>query len=209
MTGMSASDSPELSRLRKKMVEECVAARGIRDPAVLRAMERVPRHLFVPVEHRHLAYSDCPLPIGQNQTISQPYIVALMSELLDLDGSETVLEIGTGSGYQAAILAYLSKKVYSLERIEELADEARRTLDSCEINNVEVIVTDGSEVIATDVTTAEATVVSGLVFIKKNGDNVDIAFGKFSGDSLTDFSLNSTDKQSYITISSEIKINSH
>ncbi len=129
---------------RERMVEQQLHKRGISNTRVLDAMLRVPRHVFVPVENRNLAYVDAPLPIGHHQTISQPYIVALMSELLDLDGSETVLEIGTGSGYQAAILAQLARRVYSLERIEELANEARQKLDSLELDNIEVIVTDGS-----------------------------------------------------------------
>ena len=129
---------------RERMVEQQLRKRGISDTRVLDAMLNIPRHLFVPDENRNLAYADAPLPIGHHQTISQPYIVALMSELLDLEGTETVLEIGTGSGYQAAILAYLVKQVYSLERIEELASNARSTLDALELKNVEVIVTDGS-----------------------------------------------------------------
>lgn len=129
---------------RERMVERQLRKRGISDSHVLDAMLNIPRHIFVPDESKNLAYADAPLPIGHRQTISQPYIVALMSELLELRGTETVLEVGTGSGYQAAILAYLAKKVYSLERINELADEACRKLEACGIENVEVIVTDGS-----------------------------------------------------------------
>ncbi len=129
---------------RERMVERQLRKRGISNTRVLAAMLEVPRHLFVPEENRSLAYADAPLPIGCRQTISQPYIVALMSELLELTGSETVLEVGTGSGYQAAVLAHLAKKVYSLERIEELANAARQVLNSLGLDNVEVIVTDGS-----------------------------------------------------------------
>jgi protein-L-isoaspartate(D-aspartate) O-methyltransferase len=126
------------------MVDEQLRARDIRDRRVLQAMGSVPRHRFVPDDVVHLAYGDCPLPIGRRQTISQPYIVALMSELLELRGPETVLEVGTGSGYQAAVLARLAGHVVSLERIGELAEAARQVLQSLGVTNVEVVVTDGS-----------------------------------------------------------------
>jgi protein-L-isoaspartate(D-aspartate) O-methyltransferase len=105
---------------RATMVRHQIAARGIRDPRVLDAMVAVPRHLFVPQEHIQEAYDDHPLPIGHGQTISQPYMVALMTEALELKGDEKVLEIGTGSGYQAAILALIAREVYTVERIREL-----------------------------------------------------------------------------------------
>jgi protein-L-isoaspartate(D-aspartate) O-methyltransferase len=107
-------------------------------------MGNIPRHLFVPEEYRHQAYADGPLPIGSGQTISQPYIVALMTQLLELEGDETVLEIGTGSGYQAAILAGLAAKVYTIERYPDLAERAREILDELRLDNVEIIVGDGS-----------------------------------------------------------------
>jgi protein-L-isoaspartate(D-aspartate) O-methyltransferase len=129
---------------RNRMVEDQLAGRGIRDERVLEAMRAVPRHLFVPGEIRDLAYADAPLPIGQRQTISQPYIVALMTELLDLKGDEKVLEIGTGSGYQAAILGKLAKEVYSVERLPELAEKARKLLEALGYNNVHVVVADGT-----------------------------------------------------------------
>jgi protein-L-isoaspartate(D-aspartate) O-methyltransferase len=129
---------------RKRMVDEQISRRGIRDARVLAALRRIPRHIFVPQEHRHLAYVDAPLPIGHRQTISQPYIVALMTELLGLQGEENVLEIGTGSGYQAAVLACLAKEVYTLERIPELAEEARERLRQLELLNVHIEVGDGS-----------------------------------------------------------------
>jgi protein-L-isoaspartate(D-aspartate) O-methyltransferase len=129
---------------RRSMVEDQLIPRQIRDDRVLAAMGSVPRHLFVPPDLRHLAYSDAPLPIGQRQTISQPYIVALMTELLELTGEERVLEVGTGSGYQAAVLAHVAKKVYSVERIPELADEARDRLKQMGVENVDVIHHDGS-----------------------------------------------------------------
>lgn len=121
---------------REYMVRTQIEARGIRDPRVLRAMREVPRHRFVPESLRSQAYTDGPLPIGEGQTISQPYIVALMTELLDLHGNEKVLEIGTGSGYQAAILAELSKEVYTIEIIPSLATKARKVLDSLGYQNI-------------------------------------------------------------------------
>ena len=139
------TERDELIRARQRMVDEQMRGRGISDPQVLDAMCAVPRHLFVLSEHGHLAYSDAPLPIGHRQTISQPYIVALMTELLELNGDETVLEVGTGSGYQAAILAHLAKRVYTLERIPELANQARGVLSAMGYDNVEVLVGDGSQ----------------------------------------------------------------
>jgi len=139
------TESDELTRARQRMVDEQMRGRGIADLHVLDAMRAVPRHLFVPPEHGHLAYADAPLPIGHRQTISQPYIVALMTELLELQGDETVLEIGTGSGYQAAVLSHLAKRVYTLERIPELANQARDVLSAMGYDNVEVLVGDGSQ----------------------------------------------------------------
>jgi protein-L-isoaspartate(D-aspartate) O-methyltransferase len=129
---------------RRQMVEKQLRQRDVRDERVLRAMATVPRHLFVPPAQRPRAYDDGPLPIGQEQTISQPYIVALMTENLRLTGTETVLEIGTGSGYQAAVLSMLAEKVYSIEIIPELAETARERLASLGYRNVTVIVGDGN-----------------------------------------------------------------
>jgi protein-L-isoaspartate(D-aspartate) O-methyltransferase len=126
------------------MIEEQLVGRGIKDPRVIEAMGKVPRHLFVPEALAAQAYSDFPLPIGDRQTISQPYMVALMSEALQLKGGEKVLEVGTGSGYQAAVLALLVRQVFSLERISSLARQARKTLDSCGFARVNVRVTDGT-----------------------------------------------------------------
>jgi protein-L-isoaspartate(D-aspartate) O-methyltransferase len=126
------------------MVQEQVIARGVSDQRVIDAMLRVPRHLFVPEALAAQAYSDFPLPIGERQTISQPYMVGAMSEALQLKGGEKVLEIGTGSGYQAAVLALLARQVFSLERIPLLARQARRTLDACGFARVNVRVTDGT-----------------------------------------------------------------
>ncbi len=126
------------------MVASHLRMRGIRDARVLKAMETVPRHLFIPEKIRDQAYDDGPLPIGEKQTISQPYIVALMTEALELKGDEKVLELGTGSGYQTAILAELSDWVFSIERIASLADKARAVLDSLNYVNVTIRVGDGT-----------------------------------------------------------------
>lgn len=134
----------ELLRAQERMVREQISRRDVTDPRVLEAMRTVPRHLFVSPDLRHLAYADAPLPIGHHQTISQPYIVALMTQLLELDGDETVLEIGTGSGYQAAILSRLAKEVYTLERIPELAQSASERMKELGFLNVEVIEADGT-----------------------------------------------------------------
>jgi protein-L-isoaspartate(D-aspartate) O-methyltransferase len=125
-------------------IDEQLVARGIRDPRVLDAMRRVPRQLFVPEAAQALAYCDRALPIGSGQTISQPFMVAVMTEALMLEGTERVLEIGTGSGYQAAILAELAAHVVTVERRPELADAARATLRSLGCTNVEVVVGDGT-----------------------------------------------------------------
>jgi protein-L-isoaspartate(D-aspartate) O-methyltransferase len=144
MTGMSTLDSPELSRLRKRMLEDFVAARGIRDPLVLRAMEKVPRHLFVDAALRERAYGDYALPIGDKQTISQPYVIAQTTQALDLQGGEKILEIGTGSGYQTAILSQIVDHVYSLEKIPQLARRARKVLDLLRCHNVAIRILDGT-----------------------------------------------------------------
>jgi protein-L-isoaspartate(D-aspartate) O-methyltransferase len=134
----------DYKRLRDMMVDYQLIPRGIKDERVLNAMRKVPRHLFMPEAIRYGAYDDMALPIGEGQTISQPYMVAIMTELLELKGDEKVLEIGTGSGYQAAILSELAKEVYTIERIEALADRARKHLEDLGYNNVYVIAGDGS-----------------------------------------------------------------
>jgi len=131
-------------RLRRRMVEEQLRRRGIRDRRVLEAMQTVPRHLFVPEADRAQAYEDMPLPIGYQQTISQPYIVALMLEALQLTGGERVLEVGTGSGYQAALLGWLARHVYTAEIVPELVRSARRILSRLGCENVEVVAANGS-----------------------------------------------------------------
>ncbi len=129
---------------RKKMVQEQLLSRGIIDPRVLATMAKVPRHLFVVEELQEQAYDDNPLPIGEGQTISQPYMVARMVEALGLKGKELVLEIGTGSGYAAAVLAELCGQVFSMEMVEDLAIRARAVLASLGYRNVSVQVGDGT-----------------------------------------------------------------
>ncbi len=136
--------SDPYQRAREAMVENQIIARGITDARVLAAMRSLPRHVFVPEKYASEAYEDHPLPVGEGQTISQPYIVALMTSHLRLSGKEKVLEIGTGSGYQAAILSKLSAEVHSVERIVMLAENANKTLRMLNINNVRVHTGDGS-----------------------------------------------------------------
>ncbi|HOK40342.1 MAG TPA: protein-L-isoaspartate(D-aspartate) O-methyltransferase [bacterium] len=130
---------------RKKMVKEQIIARGIKDERVIEAMLKIPREIFVPEALREKSYYDGPLPIGNNQTISQPYIVALMTELLKLKGKENVLEIGTGSGYQTAILSLLAEKIVSIERIKQLHDNAKKILlDFLNLQNIILLWADGT-----------------------------------------------------------------
>lgn len=132
-------------KFRARMVEEQLLPRGIKDPAVLHAMGEVPRHLFVAAALHAQAYGDFPLPIGHSQTISQPCVVALMTQLLQLTGKEKVLEIGTGCGYQSAILAALCERVYTIERLKPLLARARQTFDQLHIYNIMSKVADGTE----------------------------------------------------------------
>lgn len=129
---------------RERMVQDQLKSRDIKDPKVLQAMARVPRHLFIPEELRDRAYEDRPLPIGQDQTISQPYMVALMVEAMGLTGKERVLEVGTGSGYETAVLAELCAEVYSVERLERLAVRARSVIASLGYRNVFIFTGDGT-----------------------------------------------------------------
>jgi protein-L-isoaspartate(D-aspartate) O-methyltransferase len=133
----------DFQSMKEEMVETQIRARGIKDETVLNAMLKVDRHEFVPEEARHLAYSDRPLPIGEGQTISQPYIVALMTELLELKKGDRVLEIGTGSGYQAAILAELANHLYTIEIIESLGRSAEGLLRKLGYKNITVKIGDG------------------------------------------------------------------
>lgn len=126
------------------MVDEQIISRGIHNKRVLDAFYKIERHKFIPPELIKIAYSDFPLPIGENQTISQPYIVSLMTEYLDLTGSEKVLEIGTGSGYQTAILAELAKEIYSIERFESLAQKAQHLFKELNYTNIKIKTGDGT-----------------------------------------------------------------
>lgn len=136
--------SDEFEEERQEMVEYQLVRRGIQDERVLDAMLKVPRHEFVPAEYQNSAYTDGPLPIGSGQTISQPFMVALMSELLELEGGENILEVGTGSGYQAAVLAELAREVHTIERHAHLAEAAKICLDRVGYKNLHIHVGDGS-----------------------------------------------------------------
>lgn len=133
----------DFKNLREMMVKYQIEQRGIKDRRVLEVMRRVERHRFVPRQIQHLAYEDTPLPIGEGQTISQPYIVAIMTEVLQLKSKEKVLEIGTGSGYQAAVLAELAQEVYTIEILPELANQAQKLLEELGYKNIKVKCADG------------------------------------------------------------------
>ncbi len=140
----TSSEAERYSVQRARMVESQLRRRGIRDERVLDAMLRIPRHEFVPEDYRSQAYEDHPIPIGENQTISQPFIIAVSLQALALMGTEVVLEVGTGSGYQSALLAVLARTVYSIERFASLARGAEAVLSHQGLKNVKVIVGDGS-----------------------------------------------------------------
>ena len=140
---MAGTVGPEFRGARRRLVET-LGANGIRDLAVLRAVDLVPRHLFVPTGVRHRAYEDSPLPIGNGQTISQPSVHARYLELLRLTGKERVLEVGTGTGYQTALLSHLSSQVFSIERVPALYDKAREILRQLDVRNVSMLLGDGT-----------------------------------------------------------------
>lgn len=143
LANLASATATDFEYQRQQMVTHQLRARDIVDVRVLRAMQAVPRHLFVPEDLRHLAYHDTPLPIGHEQTISQPYIVALMSQMLAVEPGTRVLEIGTGSGYQAAVLADMGALVFSIEIVAELGQQAINTLQSMAYKNVQVSIGDG------------------------------------------------------------------
>lgn len=179
----------DFARARQNMVNNQIQARGVSDERVLEAMRKVPRHSFVPENLQHRAYQDEPLPIGHGQTISQPYIVAYMTEQIEIDETEKVLEIGTGSGYQAAILGELAKEVYTIEIIPELGEGAREVLKKLNYDNVYVKVGDGyagwSEAAPFDaiiVTAAPDHIPQPLVDQLNIGGRMMIPVGEFSQD---------------------------
>ena len=176
---------------RRRMVDDQIIGRGIKDERVLAAMRRVPRHEFLPEAMRGMAYADNALPIGEGQTMSQPYMVAIMTELLGLTSTERVLEIGTGSGYQAAVLAELCSKVYTVERIKTIAEKARATLDRLGYQNVAIKVYDGTygwkEMAPFDaimVTAGAPEIPAPLVEQLKDGGRMVIPVGERFGQSL-------------------------
>lgn len=176
---------------RRRMVDDQIVGRGVKDERVLAAMRRVPRHEFLPEAIRGMAYADNALPIGEGQTMSQPYMVAMMTELLGLTGTERVLEIGTGSGYQAAVLAELCSKVYTVERIKTIAEKARATLDRLGYQNVAIKVYDGTygwkEMAPFDaimVTAGAPEIPAPLVEQLKDGGRMVIPVGERFGQSL-------------------------
>lgn len=184
----AASGPADFTSLQKQMVKEQIIDRGIKDPRVIKAMAKVPRHLFVPEVHRACAYNDVPLCIGEGQTISQPYIVAFMTETLDLKAGDKVLEIGTGSGYQAAILAEIAKEVYTIEIIEKLGKRAQATLAHLGYKNVHVKIGDGykgwpeqAPFDAVTVTCAPEKIPPALVSQLKEGGRMIIPVGKEGG----------------------------
>ena len=146
MKSLRGNQHPTLDfiKARERMVREQIIARGIKDPRVIEAMQQVPRDLFVPEALAGQAYGDFALPLGEGQTISQPYMVAYMSESLELSGKERVLEVGTGTGYQAAVLSRLSERVYSMERIRSLLEKARKIFEQIQCRNVITQLSDGS-----------------------------------------------------------------
>jgi len=135
----------EFENERKRMVDEQIISRGIRDKSITDAMLKIPRHKFVPEDYREYSYMDGPLPIGFGQTISQPYIVALMTELLEVSEGDKILEIGTGSGYQAAVLAEIGAHVYTIEIVKELSDRAGKVIEELGYNDVHFLIGDGYE----------------------------------------------------------------
>ncbi len=183
-----AQDEAAVHRARQQMVERQLKARDIIDPRVLAAMGKVPRHRFVSVGLAGQAYADSPLPIGEGQTISQPYIVALMTQLLELSGSERVLEVGTGSGYQAAILGELTRQVYTIEIRPGLAASAAARLKGLGYRNIEVKAGDGylgwpeyAPFDAIIVTAGATRIPDPLVAQLKEGGRLVIPVGEFAG----------------------------
>lgn len=184
----SACDMEDFDRARASMVKDQIVSRGVKDPRVIKAMETVPRHLFVPPVSRPFSYGDYPVSIGEGQTISQPYIVAYMTEALELSTDDRVLEIGTGSGYQTAIVAELAKEVYSIEIVEALGRRAQKTLAELGYKNIHIKIGDGHkgwpdmapfDVII--VTCASEDIPQALVSQLKDGGCMIIPVGRHDG----------------------------
>ncbi|MDM8177626.1 MULTISPECIES: protein-L-isoaspartate(D-aspartate) O-methyltransferase [Olivibacter] len=183
------SNAPQdYKQLREKMVIEQLEARGIHHDATLQAMRQVERHLFVPSPYQSYAYEDRPLPIGFRQTISQPFIVASMTQMLDLSKDDRVLEIGTGSGYQAAVLAEIVAQVYTIEIVKELAECTKKLLHQLNYNNIEVVIGDGYQGLrsaapfdAIIVTAAPEKIPEPLVEQLKDGGKMIIPIGPTKG----------------------------
>jgi len=186
VTAAILAESDEFIRDREEMVQGQIAGRGIRDERVLRALRKIRRELFVPVNLKNMAYEDSALPIGFGQTISQPYVVAYMTEACDITASDRVLEIGTGSGYQAAVIAEIASEVYSMELIKPLADSARSRLRSLGYRNVRIKHGDGykgwkeyAPFDAIIVTAAPAEIPEELISQLKTGGRMVIPVGSF------------------------------
>jgi protein-L-isoaspartate(D-aspartate) O-methyltransferase len=184
-----SSDEDDYTALRHRMVEEQLRSRGIEDERVLEAMERVPRHAFVPPGLREMAYSDNPLPIGEDQTISQPYVVAVMTEALAVEPGDRVLEIGTGSGYQAAILAEMGVEVFTVEYHEKLSASARRILERLDYADIHYRIGDGragwpeeAPFAGIIVTAAPDTLPQSLADQLKSGGRLVIPIGRWEQD---------------------------
>lgn len=184
-----STTSQEEREAHERMVREQIELRGVRDPRVLAAMRKVPRHVFVPLKFQSLAYTDSPLPIGYDQTISEPYIVAYMTEALELKPRARVLEVGTGSGYQAAVLAELAREVYSIEIVEPLAKEAAERLRRLGYSNVHVRTGDGyrgwpeaAPFDAIIVTAAPSHVPPPLLEQLREGGRLVLPLGRFAQD---------------------------
>ncbi|MDD4299304.1 MAG: protein-L-isoaspartate(D-aspartate) O-methyltransferase [Methanomicrobium sp.] len=180
------SDTPDFQKKRQLMVKNQIESRGIKDESVLMAMMTVPRHIFVPPEMQPYAYDDRPLPIGMGATISQPYIVGLMTELLELKSGDRVLEIGTGSGYQAAVIGKIAREVISFERVCELVSFAEENLRKADIFNVKVVFGDGTVIHkncgafdAAIVTAASPVIPEYLIGILKEGGRLLVPVGDY------------------------------